>query len=199
MNSPKVPDFPYYRFPLETRVIRESMAECFCCGKERGYLYYGNISWWGSEQPDAQEKERLQNRTCPWCLLEGKARAKWGFHTNLLSAGEVLPGIYQNDKGRRINSIVYDAITYLTPAVPSFQQFDWPFCCEDGMTFLGYAGREELRERWPEAVEAVVRPNLPPEYSLEEYVDLMGRDGDPSTLVFQCRKCHLFDGTVDWS
>ncbi len=199
MGTQPPPEFPYYRNPLETRVIRESMAECFCCGKERGFLYYGNIFWWGGEEPDPQEQERLKNRTCPWCLIEGKARAKWGIHTNSLLAREIMPGIYQNDKGRRINSLVYEAITYLTPAVPSFQQFDWPFCCEDGMTFLGYAGSDELRKRWPEAIAAIVKPNLQPGHSLEEYVDLMDRDGDPSTLVFQCRKCQCFGGTVDRS
>jgi uncharacterized protein len=62
---PPLPHFPYHRDPVDSGSIKESDAECDCCGASRGVIYDG-VTY-------CRESPTL----CPWCIADGSAAKKF--------------------------------------------------------------------------------------------------------------------------
>ena len=61
-----LPKFEYHRDPIGSRSLRESDAECDCCGKANGVMYDGVI--YSVHSPE---------NICPWCIADGSALSKY--------------------------------------------------------------------------------------------------------------------------
>lgn len=76
----------------------------------------------------------------------------------------------------------------------------WLAHCDDAAVFLGRVGESELRERGPDAVEALKSQHRGygwDEAELERYIGALGRDGEPTGYLFRCTRYAAYLGYTD--
>jgi uncharacterized protein CbrC (UPF0167 family) len=183
MTEP-LPAFRYHPDPLATgSVIAAPDTPCLCCNRLRGYVYTG---------PAYTEKNFiLSHAICPWCIADGSAAKMFGASFNDAGAmDDVADEIMAEIEAR-------------TPGFESWQQGAWLVCCDDAAAFLGRAGAEELRDDFPEAMDAV-RTVLEEDFALagteiDDFIDGLDKDGEPTAYIFRCRHCARPLAAVDES
>lgn len=87
-----------------------------------------------------------------------------------------------------------------TPGFSGWQQEMWLAHCDDAAVFLGRVGESELRERGPDAVEALKSQHRGygwDEAELERYIGALGRDGEPTGYLFRCTRYAAYLGYTD--
>jgi uncharacterized protein CbrC (UPF0167 family) len=179
-----LPSFRYHPDPVATgSVIAAPDTPCLCCNRIRGYVYTG---------PAYTEKNfNLSHAICPWCIADGSAAKMFG-------AGF-------NDAGA-MDDVAHDVMAEIatrTPGFESSQTVVWPVCCDDAAAFLSRAGAEELREQFPEAIDAV-RALLATDFDLDgdeidEFIGGLDKDGEPTAYIFRCLHCARPLAAVDES
>ena len=108
----------YYRLTIRS-LEKET---CECCGKM--VEMYDNLT--------DRERERGIERVCLDCIASGEFAAK--YNVNLCLAQPV------SDPART------DEILHRTPSFFSFQDYDWPICCDDYCAFIGDYHSEPVKE-----------------------------------------------------
>lgn len=102
----KLPEFIYHPNPLETGSIKESEAQCECCGKVTGYIYSG---------PAFSEVE-LDDCICPWCIANGEAHKKFDVEFTDYD------GIGDYGSWEEVTENIKEEISFRTPAFCGWQQ-----------------------------------------------------------------------------
>ncbi|HYL98157.1 MAG TPA: CbrC family protein [Blastocatellia bacterium] len=182
MDAQALPTFKYHPDPLSTGSVQvDADTVCASCEQARGYIYAGPVY---SEQ-DVDLDEHL----CPWCVADGSAAEK--FEACFNDAGTM------DD----VSDDIVDEIEQRTPGFVAWQEAQWLTCCNDAAAFLGLAGADELRKKFPKAIPAV-KDYLKDEYDLsggelKEFMDSLDKDGQPTAYIFQCLHCHAFLAYVD--
>ena len=161
----------------------QSDKKCRCCNASRGYVYTGPV----------YAVEDFDSEICPWCIADGTAHSKLEaeFHDC-----EEVPGWAFADAPEVSESII-EEICQRTPGFGGWQQEQWATCCDDGAAFLGRAGRYELSEHWPDAIESIQESTGLVGEQWEAFFNALTRDGSPTAFVFRCLHCGRLLGYQD--
>ena len=178
---PALPTFRYHPDPIDSGSIVSSDATCRSCGQARGYIYTGPV----------YAREELDDSICPWCIADGSAAAR--FHAEFVDPEAI--GDYGNWEA--VPSEVVEEIAKRTPGFSGWQQERWWTHCGDAAEFLGVAGKEELLERWPQAVDAIRVESEHTGATWDEYFAALSRDQGPTAYIFKCRHCGSMGGYSD--
>jgi uncharacterized protein len=177
-----LPAFRYHPDPLDTGSIKaDADIPCLSCNRLRGYIYTGSV-W-------TEKNFILEDRLCPWCIADGSAAKRFAATFNYTGT---LDGI---------SAAAREEIETRTPGFIAWQQEIWLGCCGDGAAFLGLAGAQELREKFPGALDSVKRV-LRDEFDLsgaglKEFLDSLSIESDPSAYIFRCLHCQKYLSYVD--
>lgn len=181
-SAETLPVFKYHPDPVATGSIKEDAdTPCLGCHRIRGYVYTGPVF--------TERNFILENHLCPWCIANGTAAKLFGATFN--DTGET----------QGITDEVRTEVEARTPGYQAWQQEKWLACCGDAAAFLGVAGAAELKHDFPKAVP-VVKKYLRKEFELEkeevdDFLDGLTKDGEPSAYVFRCLRCNSFLAYVD--
>jgi uncharacterized protein len=178
-----IPQFKYHPDPLNTGSIIQSENECVCCNGQRGFIYTGPVYC----------PEEYADCICPWCIADGSAHEQLEaeFHD---SAG--IPGWAFSDAPSVSTEIIAE-ISQRTPGFSGWQQEQWMTCCDDGAAYLGRAGFKELKERWPEAIDAIKNSAGLDGKDWDDFSCQLSRDRSPTAYVFRCLHCGKLGGYQD--
>ncbi|UJB46280.1 CbrC family protein [Streptomyces sp. A1-5] len=164
-----LPEFPYHPHPMTTGAVVASDILCVCCGRGRGYIYTGPV----------YAVDDLDDRLCPWCIADGSAAEQY--------EADFVGGLIGDD----VPVEVFMGIAGRTPGFPGWQEPQWFFHCGDGAAFLGAVGAAEL-EDYPDAVEVLRQEASSWGWSaaqVEDYLNALDKDGQPTAYLFRCRAC----------
>lgn len=178
-----LPRFKYHLDPIATGSIAASEVECKACGQVRGWIYKG---------PTYCEID-LNELLCPWCIADGTAHSK--FEVEFVDQEAV------RDYGNwtSVPKSVIEEVCFRTPCFNGFQQQRWFTHCNDAAIFVGCAGRPELEDLDPAALEAI---KLESGYDEEEwafYFHQMDANYGPTAYLFRCLHCAAWGGYSDCS
>ena len=176
-----LPTFRYHPDPIDSGSIVPSNATCRSCGKAPGYIYTGPV----------YALDELDDSICPWCIADGSAAAR--FDAEFVDGSAV--GGYGNWES--VSPEVVEEISRRTPGFSGWQQERWWTHCGDAAEFLGVAGRSELQERWPGAIEAIRAEAELPGDDWDDYFAALSVDNGPTAYVFRCRHCGQLGGYSD--
>jgi uncharacterized protein len=177
-----LPVFKYHPDPVATGAFKEDAdTPCLGCSRIRGYIYTGPVF--------TERNFILENHLCPWCVADGSAAKKFGATFNDTGEAEGIPEEVRAEVEAR------------TPGFQAWQQEKWLACCGDAAAFLGVAGADELKRDFPKATPAVKKYlhqefDLPKE-EVEDFLDGLTKDGEPSAYIFRCLRCHAYLAYVD--
>ena len=179
-----LPHFKYHPDPIATgSIVADSDAPCLCCNRIRGFVYDGPVY--------SEKFHHLEHCICPWCIADGSAAKK--FRAVFTDAGTM----------EGVSVAVMDEVGERTPGYDAWQQEVWLTCCGDGAAFLGTAGAAEMKGQFAAAIPAL-KKYLREEYGmsgdeLQECLDGLSKEEDPSAYVFQCLHCKKHLAYVDES
>lgn len=175
-----LPQFRYHPDPLRSGSIEVSQTECRCCGRPRGYIYTGPV----------YAEEELDEAICPWCIADGSAAKQ--FEAQFVDE-EALSTDASED--------VYEELSRRTPGYNSWQNEQWPVCCEDATAFLGAVGIAELRRDFREWEGAMLNHIL---YEMKisgraalNMLESLHKDKGPTAYLFECLHCRRQHFHVD--
>lgn len=179
MSQRELPAFKYHPDPIGTGSIVASDKQCEVCSETAGVVYSGPFY-------AVEEVETI----CPWCIADGVAAARFdGVFTDLSGTGwDHVPAVTKQEVMTR------------NPGFSGWQQEMWLAHCDDAAVFLGRVGEPELRERGPDAVEALKSQDRGygwDEAELERYIGALDRDGEPTGYLFCCTRCAAYLGYTD--
>jgi uncharacterized protein len=183
MGSERLPTFRYHPDPLTTGSVKPSNNVCVRCGTSRGYVYSGPAYGEGDHQDDI----------CPWCIADGSA------HDSLGVSFTDKAGIGGYGDWKKVTESVANEVAFRTPGFAGWQQERWFTCCGDAAAFLGRAGRRELSELGPEAVEAIRQELGWDGMEWSTYLSQLDKDGSPTAYVFRCLHCSKLGGYSDFT
>ena len=186
MNEP-LPKFPYFDDPVAALSFEQLEEPCACCGRVRGVgvagaggvglVYTGSIYGERSDDP----------RVCPWCVADGSASRAWK------------EGAFNTLADRSVPTEVREAVEKRTPGFTTWQDLEWPVCCNDACVFRGYAQHEQLTRTWPEAGKSLLatyEEGWLGTQTAEQFIELFKNECDPGGYAFQCRHCAKW--RVEW-
>lgn len=150
---------------------------CECCGKE--------VEWYVSH---IYSTCRV-NCICLECVSNGAAAKKFDCEFNCVRPAEFArdPKEIVSDSSRT------DELLHRTPGILSWQEYDWPVCCDDYCIFLGHYD-----------MDPVVELNLSDEDFSPYPFDEITADGMQYVkdtgygLVYQCAHCKKYYLIVDY-
>ena len=177
-----LPSFKYYPDPLADGTVKaDPDKSCLGCSRIRGWIYTGPVY--------VEKNFILEESLCPWCIADGTAAKRFGASFN--DAGMM------DDASQAI----MDEIEQRTPGFNSWQGNQWLTCCNDAAAFLGAAGSAELQRDFSKAIPAV-KKYLREDYELsgddlQEFVESLSKDDQPTAYVFQCLHCQGYLAYVD--
>ena len=159
------PKFKYIKNVERFLNTSEEGVECDCCGKV-AHLFADTM----------YSKEDI-SVICVDCIKSGEACEKFDGEFNIAIKID--------------NAEAMDELLHKTPPLPSFQEFDWPACCNDFCTYLSVCKNEDLQN---EKILADLKETFDEEYiSYEEMLDMMPE----YLLLFKCEKCGKHHVIVD--
>lgn len=177
----RVPHFRFHPDPVASGSIVVSEKPCRCCGLERGWIYAG----------PTYSVNDLDEALCPWCIANGEAHQKYGVTFVATEA-------FHDD----VPDEIVDEISQRTPGFASFQQEQWPSCCEEPGAFKCPAGIREIRQHY-RTMEGDLMSYIVHELNISggstrQLLESLHRDQSPTAYVFQCRKCDRHFGYLDY-
>ena len=177
----QLPEFRYHPDPLASGSVEASEVRCACCGERRGSIYTGT--------PYAQEN--LTASICPWCIADGSAHRK--FDATFVEA-ESLSDLPEEIAG---------TVRTRTPGYASWQQEEWPVCCNDATAFLQPAGLADLRHIDHYEWEGLLMGHIVHEMGISggaarRLLESLDRDHGPTAYVFRCLHCNRTHFDVDF-
>lgn len=167
-----LPTFRYHFDPLATGSVKESTKTCSCCVEARGYVYCG----------PSYALEDLEESICPWCIANGDAHEE--YEVEFTDSA----GIGDGD----LDDEIIEEVAFRTPGFTGWQQERWLACCDDAAQFLGRAGHEELKSKWPEAVESLQQDTGLGGKEWTDFLRELSADGSPTAYVFRCLHCKRY-------
>lgn len=175
-----LPAFRYHPDPLASGSVVPSDTTCASCNQARGFIYVG---------PTYAETE-LDDALCPWCIHDGSAHAKFG--ATFVDSEAFDDGATE---------AAMRTIVERTPGFNAWQSERWPSCCNEPAAFLGAAGIEEIRTRYPR-LEGPLMTHIVHELGMSggaarRILESLGRDEAPTAFVFQCLHCDHMPAYVD--
>jgi uncharacterized protein CbrC (UPF0167 family) len=177
-----LPAFRYHPDPVKSGSFIEAETECKCCGKARGYVYTGSFY---------TEEDDLEESICPWCIADGKAAKKFAgaFTDEALFVDEVPAKVVKE-------------VTTRTPGFSSWQQEEWPICCNDATAFIAPVGNKELTAEYGDWTYDVTRyiVNEMKIYNNEalDFLKRLDRDHGPTAYLFKCLHCSANKAYIDF-
>jgi uncharacterized protein CbrC (UPF0167 family) len=168
---------------MATGSVEPSSAVCWCCGRERGYVYVGPVY----TQSDVAEES-----LCPWCIADGSAHERSGAEfTDSAGIGGYVHDIL-------LPQSVVEDVAYRTPGFSGWQQERWLACCGDAAAFVGRAGWKELSNRWPDAIGSIQQNcGMADGDDWQSFSRNLDREGSPTAYIFQCLHCGRHLGYTD--
>lgn len=181
MTEP-LPQFRYHPDPVATGCVKQSSAQCVCCGHARGYIYTGPV----------YAAEEYTEEICPWCIADGSA------HADLDAEFVDIEGIGEDGSGEPVDPAIAEEVAFKTPGFAGWQQERWMTCCNDASAFLGRVGYAELMQHGPGAIEALrVEGGWGDDAAWRNFLEALSRDEEPSAYLFRCLHCGKFAGYSD--
>ena len=153
------PKFKYLDNSEKFLEFSENGVVCDCCGKSTN-LYTNNMY-----------TSKDINAICVDCIVSGDACEKFDGEFNTVSVID--------------NQDATDELTYRTPMLSTFQEIDWPACCNDFCKYLRVCTAEDMEDEdlWEEIEETFDEDEE--EYSIDEV-----REMNPSyLLLYKCEIC----------
>jgi uncharacterized protein CbrC (UPF0167 family) len=169
MSEP-LPSFRYYPDPVSDGTLEASDATCSACGRARGWIATSIL--YSADKPD-------DARFCPWCIADGSAVSRFGGTFNELSADATAEARTE--------------VEQRTPGFETWQDWDWPTHCHDGMAYLGQPRAGELR-KYPDAFEALRTelrelPWAREGNAADDFIDALDPEGGAVAYLFRCLHC----------
>lgn len=177
----QLPEFRYHPDPIASGSVETSDVACACCGEKRGWIYAG--------VPYA--KKDLDRVICPWCIADGSAHRK--FDASFVEA----------DSLTDLPDEIADTVRLRTPGYASWQQEEWPVCCDDATAFLQPAGLADLRHIDHYEWEGLIMGHIVHEMGISggaarRLLESLDRDHGPTAYVFRCLHCNRTHFHVDF-
>jgi hypothetical protein len=177
-----LPVFRYHPDPIASGSIIASDAQCVCCGARRGFIYVSSVYC----------VKKLRNKLCPWCIADGSAHATFDASFND-------PDVFPDNIAREIVA----EVAYRTPGFDTWQQETWLTCCGDAAAFLEAVGYAEIRARYPQAEEVLIKHCVEElGFARDEALRIV-REFDlkcgPTAYVFSCRHCDGLKAYFDFT
>ena len=174
-----LPTFAYHPEPLKTGSVKESPAQCTCCGQASGYIYVASI----------YSRLRSKIQICPWCIADGSAAAKYQ-----AAFSDSHPLLHAE-----VPQSVVEEVTTRTPGYNSWQQESWLVHCGDACEFHGDASREDLEQMPAESKASIFKLFGLTEQRWASITQHYIPGGDPAIYRFVCRHCHIALYGMDFS
>jgi uncharacterized protein CbrC (UPF0167 family) len=165
-----LPQFRYHPDPIATGSVVAEPVLCACCRLQRPYTYVG---------PVFAEAE-LDRALCPWCIADGSA-------ADMFDAQ--FTDVYWSDADVPVT--VTTEVLHRTPGFHGWQQERWLHHCNDAAAFYGRAGAADLAP-FPDALNAIReerRRHRWPDHDIENYLQQLNADGQPTAYRFRCLHC----------
>ncbi len=175
-----IPVFRYHEDPLRSGSVIKSDVICECCGEGRGYVYTGPV----------YSEVELSDSLCPWCIADGSAHAR--FDATFVDSEGI------DDSANDAQRVL---ITQRTPGFASWQSEQWLSCCDEPAAFVGVAGAEDIRQRYPQ-LEGPLLSHIIYEHGISggaanQLLAALRRDQSPTAFVFRCLQCATLLGYID--
>ncbi|MGJ7541899.1 CbrC family protein [Variovorax sp. LT1R16] len=169
MSEP-LPTFRYHPNPVATGVVKQSPAQCACCGRARGFIYVGPV----------YAVEDLRESICPWCIASGDAAEK--FHASFADAHPLIQA--------QVPDSVVAEVHLRTPGYVSWQQEQWLTHCGDACEFHGDATVEDVMNASEETKSYWLAAHQQGEEGWRLATTGYRPGGDSALYKFVCRHCH---------
>jgi uncharacterized protein len=177
-----LPTFKYHPDPVATGSVVESVVECICCERSRGYIYTGPV----------YAEEEYQDRICPWCISDGSAQEKFDASFNDDA------GIGGYGEWDEVPDEVIEEVAFRTPGFTGWQQEQWWTHCGNAAQFLGRAGKTELITLGPDAIRAIQSSaGMSDGPDWDHFLNALEKDDSPTAYIFRCSKCGQLGGYTD--
>jgi uncharacterized protein CbrC (UPF0167 family) len=165
-----LPTFRYYPDPVSDGTLVASDAVCSACGRARSWIATSLL--YSAAVPD-------DARFCPWCIADGSAVSRFGGTFNQLALGAT--------------SEADAEVEQRTPNFETWQDWEWPVHCHDGMAYLGQPRAGELR-RHADAFEALRTelrelPWAREGNAADEFIDTLDPEAGAVAYLFRCLHC----------
>ena len=153
----ELPKFRYIEKCEDVLTISEKPVKCDCCGKETRVF------------ASTMYTQQNVNSICVECIQSGLACEKFD-------------GTFNNVPEIDNESAVLELSTK-TPPLPTYQEIDWPDCCNDFCKFLRIATKNDLKN-------AKILNDLEETFDDDVFeVDELQKMNPNYLLLFQCTKC----------
>jgi uncharacterized protein len=178
-----LPEFKYHKKPLTSGVFIESEDECSVCGMKNKYRYDGPIF----------SEEEIESAICPECIKNGKAREKFQLEfVDRRSIGD-------NGRWENVGEEIKDIICFNTPGFYGYQHEKWWTHCKDAAVFLGSFNGYELKGQVLDDMEnLLLKDGDLTRNNARKLILKCNNDSGPYLFLFQCLKCDVFGGYVDY-
>ena len=160
-----LPNFKYIEKPEDILSFSENPVKCDCCGNDVNFF------------TNTMFTSHNINAICCDCVKTGLASKKFG-------------GTFNNafDIG---NQEAFVELTTKTPPLPTYQEIDWPDCCNDFCKYLRVCTKEDLKnEKLLSDLQETFNDD---EFSFEQLTEI----NHNYILLFQCTKCGKHYALID--
>lgn len=172
----QLPYFRYHPDPIATGAIKESTANCNCCGQSRGYVY--TSSFYCPEKIDS---------LCPWCIADG-------------SAADKFDGLFCDDSPLAdLDEKIILEVSRRTPGFDSWQQEVWLTCCNDACEFHGDLPKEEEAQMSFDQFKLAFQDNRLTEAHFEDFKKHYSVGGSTAVYKWRCLHCGKIQYYADFS
>jgi uncharacterized protein CbrC (UPF0167 family) len=176
----QLPTFRYHPDPVATGSLLPSAKECESCGQARGYEY--------TATPHCEEDVEV---VCSWCIADGTAAKK--FDAEFTDRA----GIGGYGDWDSVPDEVAAVVAERTPGFSGWQQERWWTHCGDAAAYVGPAGKQELLDHGPQAVQAIKTETGYEGDEWDFYLNALDKDAGPTAYVFRCLHCDELGGYSD--
>ena len=176
-NNHELPTFAYIFDNNKFFKLNTKFEKCQCCKEVNKYIYDGPFY-------SEEEVEVL----CPNCIASGKASSKFD-------------GIFNEVGNEDLSKKSIELVTKMTPAVNSWQSYEWIDCCGELCQLYGILTWYEVRKlQIEDEVTKAIKMNEDYKFlglSFNELKDEIN-DGNINLIVFRCFNCDKFHVIFDF-
>ena len=182
-----IPQFTYHLDPIASRSVFRSNVPCYCCLKNRGYLYGG----------ESYSLDLDDEKFCPWCISNGQVYKRFdvSFIDGFVLSDDTF--LIPEDAHEILPAEICKTICHYTPSFLSWQGANWWVHCHDAALFLGRAGPEFVEKFENKLTSGIAQDDQFNSQILLKYFQQFDENTGPTAYIFQCRHCQTYGGYWD--